>query len=33
MTDQMPFNDDYDSTNSGNADVADLGDKKIKRRE
>ena len=33
MTDQMPFNDDYDSNNSGNAEFADLFDKKITRRD
>ena len=32
MTEQMPFNDDYDSNNSGNAEFSELFNKKITRR-
>ncbi|MDH0835466.1 PhoX family phosphatase [Acinetobacter johnsonii] len=33
MTEQMPFNDDYDSNNSGNAEFSELFNKKITRRD
>ncbi len=33
MTDLIPFNDDYDSNNSGNAEFAELFNKKITRRD
>lgn len=33
MTDQMPFNDDYDSNTSGNAEFQELLNKKINRRD
>ena len=33
MAEQMPFNDDYDSNNSGNAEFSELFNKKITRRD
>ena len=33
MTDLTPFNDDYDSNNSGNAEFVDIFNKNITRRD